>query len=257
MVRSPFPGMDPYLEDPAIFPDLHERLIGIIAEKLAPPLAPKYVAELRTQIVIEEIETDDSFGAIPDVTVSEVKETATVYAATPVKPVRVRVPTLFSTRVVSAYIRLRENEKLVAVIEILSPFNKRPGKGRSEYLEKRKTFLDSRVHYIEIDVLRKFPRMPFEGKLPKSDYLAVVCNGYERPHCDAYPIMVRQRLPVLPIPLLKPDPSVPLDLQDALNTAYERARYDLRVHYNAPPNPALSGQDAEWASALMGTHSRE
>lgn len=252
MAHSPFPGMDPYLEDPALFPDLHERLIGIIAEQLAPRLAPKYITELSTQIVVEQVGWDeDPLVAIPDVTVTQVKETAVAYAVSPVESVRVRVPMSIPTRVVSAYIRARENEKLVAVIEILSPVNKRAGNGRNEYLEKRATFLESRVHFIEIDLLRKFARMPFDGKLPRCDYLAVVCDGYQRPHCDAYPITLRQRLPALPIPLLKPDPSVPLDLQDALNTAYERARYDLRINYSIPPHPPLSTDDAEWATTLI------
>ncbi len=252
MARSPFPGMDPYLEDPTIFPDLHETLIGIIREQLAPRLAPKYIAELTTELVIEEVGTDDqSLLAIPDVTVTQAKEAAVAYAVMPVEPVRVRVPMTIPMRVVSAYIRLRENEKLVAVIEIVSPVNKRAGRGREKYLKKRATFLDSRIHFIEIDLLRKFARMPFDGKLPRCDYLAVVCDGYQRPNCDAYPITLRQRLPVLPIPLLKPDPSVPLDLQDALNTAYERARYDLRIDYFKPPNPPLMSEDDEWAATLL------
>ncbi len=258
MAHSAFPGMDPYLEDPALFPDLHERLIGIIAEQLAPRLAPKYVAELLTQILIEEVGWDENpLGTIPDVTVTQVKEAAVAYPVSPVESVRVRVPMSIPTRIVSAYIRARENEKLVAVIEILSPVNKRAGKGREEYLEKRATFLESRVHFIEIDLLRKFARMPFDGKLPRCDYLAVVCDGYQRPHCDAYPITLRQRLPVLPIPLLRPDPSVPLDLQDALKTAYERARYDLRIDYSLPPNPPLNSEDAEWANMLMKSRSEK
>ena len=36
---SPFPGMDPYLEDPAVYPDLHERLLrqhGLLEAPSAP-----------------------------------------------------------------------------------------------------------------------------------------------------------------------------------------------------------------------------
>ncbi|MBI4672437.1 MAG: DUF4058 family protein [Chloroflexi bacterium] len=254
MARSPFPGMDPYLEDPAIFPDLHERLIGIIAEQLSPRLAPKYVAELNTHMLIDEEEPDRK-SIIPDVTVAKLKEAAVAYAATPIEPVPVRVPLSFPTRVTRVEIRKSKHQALVTVIEILSPVNKRPGNGRTAYKDKRATLFQSRAHYIEIDLLRKYPRMPFEGNLPPSDYLAVVCNGDTRPHCDAYPIMLRQHLPVLPIPLLQPDPPVPLDLQDALVTAYERARYDLRVNYREPPDPPLGAEDVEWASALLAKQS--
>lgn len=54
MSRSPFPGMDPYLEAPGLWPDVHTRLINIFAEQLTPlidyaappipPLSPEDVA---------------------------------------------------------------------------------------------------------------------------------------------------------------------------------------------------------------------
>jgi hypothetical protein len=163
-----------------------------------------------------------------------------------------RVPMAVPTRLVSIYIRQRENEKLVTVIELLSPVNKRPGEGRHAYVEKRNTFLTTRVHLVEIDLLRKWPRMRLEGQLPASDYLAVVCDMYERPRCGVWPLGMRQPLPTLPIPLLRPDPPVGLDIGQALQTAYERARYDLRIDYQAPCEPPLADADAAWAAALVG-----
>ena len=153
-------------------------------------------------------------------------------------PVRLRVPLDIPTRLVSMYIRQRENETLVAVIELLSPVNKRRGTGRTEYLEKRRAFLCVRVHLIEIDLLRSHPPMPFDDPLPPADYLVMVAKAGERPHCSVWPISVRQPLPTIPIPLLDPDPPVPLALGQALHTAYERARYDLRVDYPPAARPA-------------------
>src|SRR5215212_321151 len=214
MAQSPFSGMDPYLESPDLWPDAHSSLMAIFREQLAPLLAPKYVAELNTQIVI------DSFGdtppetesVLPDVTIIQpriIRESSTESTAV-AAPLRLRVPLPLPTRLVTIYIRHRESAKLVAVIELLSPVNKRPGAGRQAYLEKRATFLETPVHLIEIDLLRKWPRMPLEGKLPKSHYLAVICNMYERPICGVWPISVRQPLPTLPVPLLRPDPPVEL-----------------------------------------------
>jgi hypothetical protein len=168
-----------------------------------------------------------------------------------VAPLRRRVPQPVPTRLVTIYIRHRENERLVTVIELLSPVNKRPGEGRHAYVEKRNTFLATPVHLIEIDLLRKWPRMPLEGKLPASDYLVVVCDMYERPNCGVWPISVRQPLPTLPVPLLRPDPPVQLDLNQALRTAYRRAHYDLRIDYRAECDPPLSAADAEWAAMLV------
>jgi hypothetical protein len=246
--------MDPYLEAPTIWPDVHTSLMSSFREQLNPLLTPKYLAELETQVVIDRID-DDAQVVLPDVSVTTPDLPAgapsTVAVAEPA-PVRVRVPMDVPTRLVSVYIRQRENERLVAVIELLSPVNKRRGKGREEYLEKRRSFLTSPVHLIEIDLLRSYPRMPFDDPLPPAHYLVMVCKAGERPRSSVWPISVRQPLPTIPIPLLPPDPPVPLDLGQALRTAYERARYDLRVDYRQPPVPPLSPADATWAVALIG-----
>jgi hypothetical protein len=106
------------------------------------------------------------------------------------------------------------------------------------------------VHLIEIDLLRSFPRMPFDEPLPPAHYIVMVSKAGERPYSNVWPINVRQSLPTIPIPLLQPDPPVPLHMGQALRTAYERARYDLRVDYSKPAIPPLSPADAEWAETL-------
>jgi len=127
--------MDPYLEAPTIWPDVHTSLMNIFREQLTPLLAPKYLAELETQVVIDRVD-DDLQVVLPDVSVT----TPDVPAGTPLAvavaapaPVRVRVPLDVPTRLVSVHIRQRETARLVAVIELLSPVNKRRGKGREEY----------------------------------------------------------------------------------------------------------------------------
>ncbi len=255
MAQSPFPGMDPYLEAPDLWPDVHSSLMNIFREQLGDLLAPKYVAELNTQIVI------DSFGDSPpevesvllDVTIIQprmIRESG-AESKVVVAPLRLCVPQSIPTRLVTMYVRHRETERLVTVIELLSPVNKRFGEGRRAYVEKRNTFLATPVHLVEIDLLRKWPRMPLEGKLPGSDYLMVVCDMYERPLCGVWPISVRDPLPMLPIPLLRPDPPVMLDMNGALLSAYRRAHYDLRVDYRAECDPPLSAADAAWAEQLI------
>jgi Protein of unknown function (DUF4058) len=246
--------MDPYLEASSIWPDLHTNLMTIFREQLAPLLAPKYLAELETQVVIDRVD-DDPQVVLPDVsvTMSDVSGSApsAVAVAAPA-PIEVRVPMDVPTRLVEVYIRLRETARLVAVIELLSPVNKRRGQGRQEYMEKRRTFLKSPIHFIEIDLLRNHPRMPFDDPLPVADYLIMVCKAGERPRSSVWPISVRQALPTIPIPLLVPDPPVPLDVGQALRTAYERARYDLRVDYRKPPVPALPPAETAWVAMLLG-----
>jgi hypothetical protein len=250
--------MDPYLEAPDVWPDVHTTLTSIFREQLTPLLVPKYLAELETQVVIDR--RDDDFQIVlPDVSVTTSDVSAGAPSAVVVTapaPVQVRVPLDGPTRLVSVYIRQRETARLVAVLELLSPVNKRRGQGREEYLEKRRTFLTSPVHLIEIDLLRSYPRMPFDDPLPPAHYMVMVCKAGERPRSSVWPISVRQPLPTIPIPLLPPDPPVPLDLGQALRTAYERARYDLRVNYRTPPVPPLSPADAAWAAALIDVQGR-
>ena len=256
MTHSPFPGMDPYLESPDLWPDVHESLMNIFREQLTPVLAPKYIAELSTQVVIDRILDEPAEmgqAVLPDVAITQpgqATSTAIIAAAIAPAPVRLAVPVATPTRLVTIYIRRREGEKLVAVIELLSPINKRPGEGRQQYLEKRMAFLESGIHLIEIDLLRKWPRMPLKGNLPAAAYLAMVRDAYEHPACSVWPVGLRQPLPILPIPLLRPDPPVALDLGQALRTAYERARYDLRIDYTSFPIPPLSPEDAAWATTL-------
>jgi hypothetical protein len=252
MTRAPFPGMDPYLEASTIWPNVHTSLMTIFQEQLNPLLAPQYLAELETQVVIDRLD-DESQIVRPDVSLTTPQEPTGARSAAVAEPlpVRLRVPLDVPTRLVTVYIRQRPNETLVAVIELLSPVNKRRGAGRTEYLDKRRAFLRARLHLIEIDLLRSYPRMPFDDPLPPADYLVMVAQAGERPHCSVWPISVRQPLPTIPIPLLDPDPPVPLALSQALHTAYERARYDLRVDYRKPPVPPLTPQDAAWAETLL------
>lgn len=253
MSASPFPGMDPYLEAPDIWPDVHTSLMTIFREQLNPLLAPFYLAELETQIVIDQGD-DLPQSVIPDVSVTTddpLGATVTATALVAPAPLRLRVPLEVPTRLVSVHIRHREHARLVAVIELLSPINKRRGPGRDAYLEKRRRVLGSSAHLIEIDLLRRYPRMPFDDLLPATAYLVMVARAGERPTCDVWTMSVRQALPVIPIPLLAPDPPVPLDLGQALRTAYKRARYDLRVDYRRPANPPLPPEEAAWALTLL------
>ena len=42
-MRSPFPGMDPYLEAPTRWPGVHHHLLSAIAETLGDALAPAFI----------------------------------------------------------------------------------------------------------------------------------------------------------------------------------------------------------------------
>ena len=218
MSKSPFPGMDPYLEAPAIWHSLHTRLLTILADELAFKLAPDYIADLETEIMIEQI------------------------------------PMPVEHRLTKVRIIHRATETLVAVLEVLSPVNKRNGEQRQKYLRKRDMYLDSAVHLVEIDLLRQWERMPLAGELPACDYLIVVSDAQQRPIVDVWPIQLPNPLPVISIPLLAADPPVSINIGEALRLAYQRARYDLQIDYRQPPTPPLSAQHAKWAVTLLAAY---
>ena len=50
---SPFPGMDPYLENPEIFPDFHDSVITYLREAVQASLPAPYFAALGRRVWIE------------------------------------------------------------------------------------------------------------------------------------------------------------------------------------------------------------
>ena len=65
-------------------------------------------------------------------------------------------------------------QAVVTVIEVLSPANKRPGRGREAYLQKRDLVLGSYTHLVESDLLRSGAAMPMAGAGAASNYRIVV-----------------------------------------------------------------------------------
>ncbi len=87
--------------------------------------------------------------------------------------------------------------------------------------------------------------------VPPTDYCVLLSRADRRPDTDAWTIALRERLPIVPVPLLPGDADVTLDLQDALTTMYDDWAYDLELDYSRPPPIPLSGDDVAWAAALL------
>jgi len=143
--------------------------------------------------------------------------------------------------------------KVITVIEVLSPINKTAGPGRDEFLRKRNTTLQSSTHLVEIDLLRRGDRFVNFSEdqlesLGPFDYLIAV-NRFQpgRTQYEFIPRRLRNPLPTFGIPLVAPDPDVPLDLQAALDQVYEDGSYMLRIQYERPCSPRLDEQDQQWA----------
>jgi len=69
----------------------------------------------------------------------------------------------------------------------------------------------------------------------------------QRKRFALYPRRLRERLPRIKVPLVEPDPDVPLDIQAALEQVYGEGRYARRVRYEDPCEPPLAAAEQEWA----------
>lgn len=151
-----------------------------------------------------------------------------------------------------------EGERLVTVIEILSPSNKRTNHDDGqEYRRKRRELFRSSVHLLEIDLLRAGDRMPLAEPVPEAPYYVMLSREECRPGVHVWPIQLQDRLPQVPVPLLEGDSDVVLDLGAAVASVYERGAFERRLDYSvAPPPPALPDADAAWIDALLREQGR-
>ncbi|MBG1269601.1 DUF4058 family protein [Nostoc sp. WHI] len=253
---SPFPGMNPYLEDPALWQKVHKRLIVAIADSLSPLLRPKYIVDIEERVYQTSGE-DALLVGIPDVAVQRQKsvinsETANVaIVSPPVEAMTVTVPMLETVR--ESYLEVREvaTREVVTVIEVLSPKNKRPGEGRRVYERKRQRVLGSFTNLVEIDLLRDGKPMLVFGDGTQNDYRILVCRGKNLPQADLYAFNLQDVIPSFPLPLRTGDSEPLVDLQSLLAGIYDRASYDLVINYSQEPALQLSEQNAVWVDALL------
>jgi hypothetical protein len=79
------------------------------------------------------------------------------------------------------------------------------------------------------------------------DFLCCINRWPFRSRYELYPRKLRERLPLLNIPLADEDPDVTLDLQSALEQVYVEGRYGRRIRYDQPCEPPMSTEDQSWA----------
>lgn len=259
-MSSPFPGMDPYLENPALWPNVHGRLIVAIADTLSPLLLAKY------QPIIEEsvYRTSDSSSVmvgVPDVSVqktgqeSQVANLATAVAepitsSSSTAPVVVELPIPATLRQRFIEIRNTVNQEVVTVIEVLSPANKR-GDGRLRYLQKRERILESQANLVEVDLLHRGDAMPTVQGDVLSHYRILVSAAQQRPQALLYPVNLPQPLPQVPIPLRAEDKEPAVDFQAMLDQVYQLSGYEFSIDYNQPPKPGWEKPELEWMASIV------
>lgn len=258
-MRSPFPGMDPYVEACGLWGDFHYELIAEIKHALVKAASDRYLVRSgeRSYVVPVEEEGKTSRPIYPDVAVT------TKRRKTPSRRqdgAAVAEPSLKSEPVVmrafveeehrESFVEIYEatpEQRLVTCVEVLSPSNKRPNTpGWELYLRKRQGLLLSDASLVEIDLLRGGRRMPMLDRWPDSPYRILVARPKKYDLCQVWPVYFQIPLPSVPVPLAKPDPDIMLDLQPMVDTIYARQRHARSINYNNPLSPPLDDAEMAW-----------
>lgn len=256
-IKSPFPGMDPYLEQH--WRDVHHRLVTYSCDQLQDHLPEHLRARVEERVFVESAEGIER-SVYPDVRVIE-RDRGGASGAVAAGGTALAEPLVIHVEdepVSEGYIEIIDagsGNRVVTVIEFLSLANKLPGEGQNLYLRKQKEILAARVSLVEIDLLRagrrvlsvQVERIPPSHRTP---YQVCVRRGWQTTAAEIYRVPLRQRLPIIRIPLRQTDKDVPLDLQALIDQCYQKGRYD-DLDYAAAPNPPLDSADAAWADDLV------
>ncbi len=250
---SPFPGMDPYLEQETIWHDFHERFLPAAAAFLAAQVLPRYIVLIDEHIYLRDQGPETCPPAIrPDLTVTRGPGSGDVASGAVgilEAPAEVVLPEFDAERESFLEVLDRVSREVIAVVELLSPTNKQTGENRRRYLAKRAELLNSSVHLVEIDLLRCPRPMPAEHR-PACTYSVLVSRRGNRPQAGFWPISLRDPLPTVPVPLRAGEPDARLDLRKVIDRIYDESGYHYFL-YQRDPDPPLDGDDHAWAKSLI------
>jgi uncharacterized protein DUF4058 len=249
---SPFPGMNPYLEQEGVWQDFHVKFLTAINERLVPQVRPRYIVKLEEHIYVHELPPVPrrlKGRAEMSLASPEPAPERLVGAGVLEAPAHVELTVQDVERVPFLEVRDRHGKELITVLELLGPANKRYGADRNQYLAKREQLLAGGTHLVEVDLLRGGRPMPWVDR-PECAYSVVVSRVEDRPRAGFWPIGLRERLPEIPIPLRRPDGDGRIDLQGILDRVYDAYGYEDFI-YQASPEPPLAPDDTAWANPFV------
>jgi hypothetical protein len=252
---SPFPGMDPYLEKPSLWPDFHQRFITYTSEQLQAKIRPKYNARIEERIHLIQPPRD----YYPDVSIirhplRERPATVTT-AATADEPYLIKA---LESQFREPYIEIvyLPTGEVVTTIELLSPINK-TGEGQQRYRQKQQQILNTETSLVEIDLLRAGQHTVAVPEKQVKEvagwrYLVSVKRAGRYGEFEVYFIPLDSRLPRCRIPLRPPDEDAVLDLPAVIERTYDVSGYEDFIDYReSPPPPPLSEEEMAWLETLL------
>jgi hypothetical protein len=251
--------MDPYLE--AHWRDVHARLVIYACDALQGALPSRLRARVEETVLLETPQGLGDHPLFPDVRVVEYTSKR-LLEARPKAGAAVEAPLLVEVEpepVTETFLEIIDRgsgNRIVTVIEFLSPSNKSPGPNRDQYLRKQREVCASDANLVEIDLNRfgthtlAFPlgHVKPQGRTP---YMVCIRRAARRGKAEVYPMPLWERLPVVQIPLRPDDTDVPLDLQALVEQCYRNGAYEGTLDYAADPDPPLFGADEDWADEWL------
>ena len=260
-MNSPFPGMDPYLEQ--YWSDVHSRLTIYSSDQLNQSLPPGLFARCETRLVVQDFEDDHERWVRPGVVVTEfssapfsdaeIDDGGVAVATAVAEPIRVRVRSEEEIQHFVEIIDMRDGDRVVTFIEFISPSNKQPGEGLTKYQQKQRECRVAAVNLVEIDLTRtpgrehilKLRSLP---RRHRETYLVSVWRAATHPdEYEFYPLPLRRRLAKIRIPLRPTDADVVLDLQPLIDLTYRNGAYG-RIDYSRPLELPLPADDTAWVA---------
>jgi hypothetical protein len=214
--------MDPYLETDDIWPAFHHQLIASLYQILLPNLVDRYKARVSQRHYITE---QALFTSI----VREEHHEELVE------------------------IRQRGENRLVSMVEVVSPANKTTGGGRDAYLNKRREARSLGANLIEIDLVLQGQAMLDYARdgLPEWDYAVTVTRAKQPDRYEIYTATLDKRLPRFRLPLAGEDRDTVVDLQAALSRCFEQGGFGERIDYRRDPITTLNGDQRRWIDTLL------
>lgn len=216
-MSCPLPGMDPYLEDPQLWPAFQHQLVGCLYQILLPGLVDRY----RARVVQRHYATEQALftSVVREEHHEELIE-----------------------------IRQRTDNRLITQLDVVSPINKATLQGRQAYLDKRSESRSCGSNLVEIDlVLQGQPLLDYSREgLPEWDYAVTVTRATQPERYEIYTATLDKRLPRFRMPLANDDRDTVLDLQAAFSRAHDQGTFSSKIDYSREPPAVLSDDKRQW-----------
>jgi len=224
---SPFPGMDPFLEEENLWPVFHHQFVTCLYQIVLPGLVDRYKA----RIALRSYHTEQALftSVIREEHQEEYIE-----------------------------IRQRNDSRLVTLVEAVSPANKASPAGRQAYLDKRGEGKRQGANLVEIDlVLQGQPTLDYSREgLPDWDFAVTVTRCTQPERFEIYTTTLQKRLPRFRLPLAADDRDTVVDLQTVFSRCYDQGDFASKIDYQRDPPTRVADEDRKWIDELLKQHKK-